>query len=75
MKHTPLSRISQKQRAIKAREKVLMEQMMKESDGLCMKCGKSAPLEKSHTRDRSRFIMLCRACHSPGGEHRYLEEE
>lgn len=78
MKHVFIGRISKKQRAIKAREKVLMEQMMKESNGLCWLCRKRQAVEPSHTKDRKRFVPSCRACHTGGnklGDHRYLEEE
>ena len=75
MKHVFIGRISQKQRAIKAREKVSMVQMMKESNGMCWLCGARRAVEPNHTKDRKHFVPSCRACHSPGGVHQYLEEE
>lgn len=78
MKRTLLSKISKRQRAIKAGEEVLMAQMMKESDDLCWICKKRPAVEPSHTKDRKRFVPSCRACHTGGnklGDHRYLEEK
>ena len=74
MKRSRISPISNKRRANLRREAVLASEMLGAYDGKCMSCGKQAPLEKSHTRDRKRFIMSCHSCHWPAGIHRYLDD-
>ncbi len=75
-----MKRISKKREAILKAENILRDAMIKhqlDTVGYiyCMLCGRSAPLEKNHTRYRKRFVMSCRECHRPGGVHKYLQGE
>lgn len=72
MKKSRISPISKKRVAILKAENILRDKMLEECQGKCMICGKFKPLEKNHTKDRKRFAMTCRACHSPDGVHKYL---
>ena len=82
MKKTRINRISKKKQAIIRQENILRDKMLEhqlDTVGYiyCMLCGKKPDwrgLEKNHTKDRERFCMSCRACHSPGGVHRYLDD-
>lgn len=74
MKRSRISPISAKRRANLRREKVLADEMLGAYDGKCMSCKVRPATEKSHTRDRKRFAMVCRPCHSPNGIHRYLDD-
>ena len=69
-----LNKISQKQGLIKKEENKIAQDMLEKCQGKCMICGKFAPLEKNHTRARTRFILTCQECHFPNGIHRYLDE-
>lgn len=78
MKKTPLTRISDKRKAILAQESIATQILLEQYKGKCMVCGKEPDfrgLQKSHTRDRKRFILVCASCHSPNNEHKYLEEK
>ena len=74
MKQTELKRISDKRKELLRQEAKKVKELMAECQGHCMICGKFAPLEKNHSRDRKRFIMSCRECHFPNGRHRYLDD-
>ena len=74
MKRSRIKPISEKRRALLGIEALLALQMLEACEGKCMACGKMAPLEKSHTRDRKRFIMSCHSCHWPADIHRYLDD-
>ena len=74
MKKTPLRKVSDKRKETLRVEAKLAADMLEACKGHCMICGKLAPLEKNHTRDRKRFVLSCRSCHSPGGVHKYLDE-
>ena len=75
MKQTPLRKVSQKKAKILREEAEARADMMARYQGCCMLCGRFGRLEKNHTRDRTRFVMSCLSCHSPGGVHRYLDDE
>jgi len=74
MKRTAIKKISEKRKKLLEAEDILARLMLEECGGKCMLCGKKASLEKNHTRNRKRFILTCRECHSPGGVHRYLDD-
>lgn len=69
-----INKISAKQMALKKEEDIKAQEMLEICEGKCMICGKIAPLEKNHTRNRKRFLLSCHECHSPKGIHRYLDE-
>ncbi len=74
MKQTPLKRTSKKKQKVLRDEAKLQEEMMHLYQGACMLCGVfGRPLERNHTKDRTKFCMSCRECHSPNGVHKYLE--
>lgn len=74
MRKTRLKQMSEKKRGILELEREEGKRQLFESGGRCAICKTTANLEKSHTRRRDRFGMVCHACHFPGGEHKYLEE-
>jgi len=76
MKRTPIKPVSKKRQQILGREAIQVKLLLEQCKGLCMTCGQKPDwrgLQKSHTRDRKRFILQCANCHSPNGEHQYLE--
>ena len=78
MKKTPLRRISDRRKALLEKETIQTQILLENCGGLCMTCGQKPDfrgLQKSHTRNRKRFILECANCHSPKGEHRYLPDE
>jgi len=75
MRKSFLKKMSKKRQEILSEEAVIANEMLIACQGHCMLCGKYAPLEKNHTRDRKRFVLSCRECHSPNGRHKYLNEE
>jgi len=76
-----MKRISNKRKAILAQESIATQILLEQYKGKCMVCGKEPDwrgLQKSHTRGRKRFILVCAPCHQGGnrlGDHKYLEEE
>ena len=59
------------------REAIQVKLLLEQCKGLCMVCGNPPDfrgLQKNHTRKRDIFILTCADCHSPEGEHKYLEE-
>ena len=77
MKRIPLKPVSNKRKAILSQEAIIEKLLLEKCGGKCMLCGKYAPLERSHTRKRDRFILVCRECHEGGnklGNHKYLED-
>ena len=77
MKNTPIKKVSKKRRAILSREAIQVKLLLEQCKGFCMICGKPSDwrgLQKSHTRTRGKFILVCAECHSPDGKHKYLEE-
>lgn len=74
MKRSPINKISDKRKKILAEEEIEKKMLLEACEGKCMECGKYAPLEKSHNRPRTRFILVCRECHSPKGRHKYLDD-
>ena len=78
MRKSFLKKMSKKRQEILSEEAIIVKLLLEQCQGRCMICGKLAPLEKNHTRDRKRFVMSCRQCHQGGthiGNHRYLDEE
>jgi len=75
LRRSRINPISAKRKAILGREAIQVKLLLEACGGCCMMCGKQAPLEKSHTRKRGRFILVCRECHSPKGKHQYLEDK
>ena len=73
MKRIPLKPISPKRKKILADEAIVRAILLEACGGNCMMCGQRKPLEKSHTRGRGRFILICHSCHFPQNRHRYLE--
>lgn len=69
-----LNKVSLKQERIKREENKLAQEMLEQCGGKCMICGKTAPLQKNHTRNRRRFILSCVECHFPDGYHKYLDD-
>ena len=68
--------ISDKRRKILAEEALIVQQFLERYGGRCMICrGKPdwRGLSKNHTKDRKLFILSCASCHSPNGEHKYLD--
>ncbi|MBA7568413.1 hypothetical protein ES708_10134 [subsurface metagenome] len=71
MRQKRIKPISDKRKAVLGREAIQVKLLLEACGGCCMMCGKQAPLEKSHTRRRGRFILVCRECHSPENRHRF----
>ena len=74
MRKTPLAKVSKKRKKTLSEEAKARDEMLEKCEGHCFICGRFAPLEKNHTRDRKRFVLSCRECHSPDGVHKYLDE-
>ncbi len=78
MKKSKIPRISDKRRAILAREAIQVKLLLEACGGRCMICGKwvgDKNLHKSHTRNRRRFVMSCYECHFPENRHKYLKDK
>lgn len=69
-----INKVSAKQHEVKANENIQAQELLEKCKGKCMICEQKAPLEKNHTRDRKRFILTCHDCHSPLGQHKYLDD-
>ena len=69
---------SKKRKVILDKEAVQLKIMLEQSNGMCWICGIRKATEKSHTRDRKKFVPTCRECHTGNdarlGAHRYLED-
>lgn len=69
--------ISEKRRRLLAKEALMVRHFLEQYEGKCMICGKKPDfrgLQKNHTKDRKHFILTCALCHSPNGEHKYLDD-
>ncbi len=70
--------MSDKRKVLLEREAIQVKLLLEACKGLCMTCHKKPDfrgLQKSHTRSRGRFILVCASCHSPQNRHRYLDDK
>ena len=74
MRKSRINPISDNRKKLLMEEDKIAQKLLAECKGKCMICGKSAILEKNHTRNRKRFILTCHPCHFPAGYHRYLDD-
>ena len=77
MKRTLLKRLSPQKKCELIEEQKIVKELLEICKGMCMNCGKKPDwlgLQKSHTKDRKKFILVCVNCHSPEGKHQYLKE-
>ena len=69
--------ISDKRRKLLAEDALIVQQFFRKYGVRCMICGQGPDfrgLQKNHTKDRKLFILTCASCHSPNGEHKYLDD-
>lgn len=77
MKRTRINPISKKKQRVLREEAKIEAEMLEKCQGHCMLCHKLPDwrgLERNHTKDRTRFVLSCRSCHSPDGVHKYLDD-
>jgi 5-methylcytosine-specific restriction endonuclease McrA len=68
-----MRRISKKQVRELALRRRLKAELIAESEGLCMRCGRKIPLDLVHIiplsrggkTERDNLIVVCRVCHAP----------
>lgn len=78
MKKSRIKPLSNKKKEVLEREAIQVKLLLEACKGLCMECGQKPDfrgLQKSHTRGRKRFILVCSECHSPDGKHQYLNDK